>query len=180
MRSWSRRKLSRRIAAAGAAMVMLGGGVFVGATFANAAPSELKAGQLQQVHFFSDNAPKEFTLQSWRTLFSQSVPGGSWVRMVRVRLTGVSSCWMTEATSEGHCAVQISIGGSWAAPSSGIHYHFDDAAIHDNRETHTMEVSQVFPTGAGEDVKVVIQAQPRNDAKEFVLDDWSVSIEVFS
>jgi hypothetical protein len=185
MRDWPRRRATRTIAAALAAVVMVGGGVAVGTSIANAAVSEKEAGQLQNVYFLSDGAVKEFTTSTWVDLVDWTVPGGDWVRMVRVQLGGSTYCLRPGDVSGGYCTVQIVVDGTMADPAGGYQFRFATAnAASDEggvvREVRSMERARTYTNGSGDGIRVRVQAQVRSGATKFSFDDWTVSIELFS
>jgi hypothetical protein len=185
MRFWPRRKATRTIAATLAAVVMVGGGIAVGTSIANAAVSEKEAGQLQVVHFLSDGAVRDFTTSSWVDLVDWTVPGGDWVRMVRVRLGASTSCARPGDVSGGHCTVQVVVDNTMAVPATGYHFEFASASSASDdggivQEQRSMERARTYNSGSGDTIRVRIQAQVRNGATKFTFDDWTVSIELFS
>jgi hypothetical protein len=173
------------IAATLAAVVMVGGGIAVGTSIANAAVSEKEAGQLQAVHFLSDGAVRDFTTSSWVDLLDWTVPGGDWVRLVRVRLGASTTCARPGDVNTGHCTVQIIVDNTVADPATGYHFRFATANAASDEgglvsEARSMERARKYNSGSGDTIRVRIQAQVRNGATKFTFDDWTVSIELFS
>ncbi len=185
MRFWPRRKATRTIAAAVAAVVMVGGGIAVGTSIATAAVKEKEAGQLQKVYFLSDGAVRTFTTSSWIDLVDWTVPGGDWVRMVRVRFGGSTSCVRAGDATAGHCTVQVLVDNTVAEPATGYHFEFATASAGSDpggivQEARSMERVRTYSNGSGDQIRIRVQAQVRSGASKFIFDDWTASIELFS
>jgi hypothetical protein len=172
MRFFSRKTVARGVAALSIAAALVGAGVFVGASTASAAQTNLTAGHSGDTLIVTEDNANTYSTTTWSNVTTQTFAHSiSFPKYIRIRFSAETIC----TASVGWCSVRILVNGNEAKPVTGTDFAFDSGG-NDGYEAHSME--RVYDGIFGASSTVTVQAQVVSGATSLRLDDWLLDVEV--